>query len=189
MEKGNRINAYVCYNLHSTITVQLDDGSIPAILKCQTEGCNMPSRSMLGMVNQKFPPTHEWFKPSDIVVETLSPPDRNHVMNGGLMLRPILSNPGEEKHTATEAELFGVVVTDMLGIPEDYIKFPLQLVQTDCLTKFLEWVYSNHQEQMGFIESTPEVTTAYLEYVGIDAVDADKRIDERIKSWIEKKKK
>lgn len=85
--EGNQKNAYVCPNLHITKTVQIDDGSTPLVLKCQV--CKTPAKSMMGMVNPNIEADYEWYKPSDIVLNTLGPAERAHINKGGLFLRKI----------------------------------------------------------------------------------------------------
>lgn len=61
-ETKGMINAYVCENLHSMVTKNLDSGIIPPIV--QYPQCESKSYSMNYRVNQGLQPQIEWFKPS-----------------------------------------------------------------------------------------------------------------------------
>lgn len=57
------INAYVCTELHTTITKNIDEGPIPMMIACPLTDCGKPARSMMYQVNQNFHHTIEWYSP------------------------------------------------------------------------------------------------------------------------------
>jgi len=87
------INAYVCnrcYNL--TIVQNVDRGTTPMYMTCLAkEGCEGTARSM------RYPPNPpqkvidavkwEWYRPTGLEFENLSPEMRQRVLNGELVLR------------------------------------------------------------------------------------------------------
>lgn len=56
------INAYVCPDLHTMITVNIDNGHIPDRVACKI--CDQPAVSMMYQVNQNLNPVVEWFRPT-----------------------------------------------------------------------------------------------------------------------------
>lgn len=100
MEKKGSKNAYICDNLHATVTEHKDDGVTPMFIECPV--CNAQATSRMGRVNQKLESTHEWYKPSeqDVIEEAknyaaafninydiLLAGFKNHVEKGGLLMR------------------------------------------------------------------------------------------------------
>lgn len=86
MGKGHN-NTYVCPRGHRTVTVALEDGVTPFMLKCRSRGCNeFGQSSFFADECQREKPTHEWYKP-DLDAEKLSEEERDHVERGGLLLR------------------------------------------------------------------------------------------------------
>lgn len=87
------INAYVCENLHSMVTINTDAGFIPSAVACPQ--CGAESHSMNYLVNQNLPPVVEWFKPSEGEMQatelTMNAEQakifRTHILKGGLMSR------------------------------------------------------------------------------------------------------
>lgn len=101
-----RINAYICNDLHVTITKDVDKGTTPMFISCPT--CGERATSRMYSVNQSFTPEHEWYKPTDADVEKevdqllandkddslpakkiLMSSYNDHVKNGGLLMRKI----------------------------------------------------------------------------------------------------
>ena len=97
-EKG-KINAYICEDLHTTITENLHEGTTPMFITCRE--CEKTSRtprmatSRMYRVNQSLKATHEWYNPNG---EELKQELANahplshaglleHVGKGGLLLR------------------------------------------------------------------------------------------------------
>lgn len=92
----NLKNAYVCSNLHSTVTINTDQGTTPMIIACPQ--CNERAMSMMYNVNQQLEPSHEWYSPTDedwkdlkadISSKEVIANMQHHVAKGGLLLRPI----------------------------------------------------------------------------------------------------
>jgi len=89
MEK--KINAYVCPQLHATITVVNDVGATPMFIPCPI--CSDRASSRMFDVNQNIKPTHEWYSPNE---EEMIQLENNkefqliqHVKDGGLLFREI----------------------------------------------------------------------------------------------------
>lgn len=102
MENANQKNAYVCTNLHTTVTVNKDNGVTPMFISCPV--CNERAASMMYKINQALEPTHEWYKPTEeqIIGEAkffalaneldeklLLSGLKDHVKQGGLLMRKI----------------------------------------------------------------------------------------------------
>lgn len=102
-----RINVYVCeYNCH-TVTVDVDDGVTPFMIRCEArsrpdrplrpELCDEHGRCKGTARSSFYPkgpkpshiaePTHEWYSPDEEERATLGPDERSHVEGGGLLLR------------------------------------------------------------------------------------------------------
>ena len=62
------VNAYICPDLHSVVTKNIDDGFIPTEISCPQ--CAKPSISMMYQVNQKLPHRVEWYKPTDAEIKS-----------------------------------------------------------------------------------------------------------------------
>lgn len=108
MDKLPRYNVYVCeYGCH-TITVDVDKGTTPFMIKCASKP--RPNRPIakkylgedgecIGTAKSTFYPTkgvpdnvvatHEWYKPNYLELQHFhSPDEREHVERGGLLMRP-----------------------------------------------------------------------------------------------------
>jgi hypothetical protein len=66
-----KINAYVCGNLHITITEDRDQGTTPMFIdcpQCKPTSGTFPTETMAGSmmyrVNQSLIATHEWYRPN-----------------------------------------------------------------------------------------------------------------------------
>lgn len=81
MEKKNQ---YVCPEGHSTVTIEHDEGTTPFLIKCTK--CTCMAMSRFYRVDREAKPTHEWYKPD---IMTVKPYEKEYVLNGGLLLRPI----------------------------------------------------------------------------------------------------
>ena len=85
------VNAYVCDNLHITVTKDVDRGVTPMFIGCPE--CktlykkHLMASSRMYRVNQSAPHTHEWYRPASN--EGLSQFEIEHVEQGGLLLRKI----------------------------------------------------------------------------------------------------
>lgn len=90
-------NAFICANLHATITEDIDEGVTPMFIPC--EGCaaigiENAARTQMYMVDQTFDATHEWYKPKHEELPALRAEwgvqfdsIMTHLNKGGLLLR------------------------------------------------------------------------------------------------------
>ena len=88
-----RINIYDCPTCGGlTITIHAVHGVTPMLLKCEVlaEGCSgwAESRMYLDIPDDAVP-EWEWYKPEGAEFKALSVEMQNHVVLGGLDLRPI----------------------------------------------------------------------------------------------------
>lgn len=92
-------NAYWCHACQRyTVTIDRDVGTTPYYIKCRTtDSCNQLARSM-SYPKEPWPMTHpdlqrkpkwEWYKPSPEETKGLIPTSRDHVEQGGLLLRAV----------------------------------------------------------------------------------------------------
>lgn len=107
MKKLPRYNLYTCEYNCQNITVDVDKGTTPFMIKCKRKPtiarpigttfldengeCKGTARSNFYPtegVPENIVATHEWFKPNYLELEHFhSPQEREHVENGGLILR------------------------------------------------------------------------------------------------------
>ncbi len=103
MAQTNKVNAYVCYNLHVTVTTLKDEGVTPMFIACPK--CMKRATSMMFEVNQESKPTQQWYKPTrDEIVEEAKAIAKNfsgvtfldafnnlqdHVAKGGLLMKEL----------------------------------------------------------------------------------------------------
>lgn len=96
-------NAYVCPQLHITVTEDRDEGTTPMFINCPDcgpaltpeEGEKRMAGSIMYRINQNLSATHEWYKPTktemDDLYADLNPRSfksiLEHVKLGGLLLR------------------------------------------------------------------------------------------------------
>lgn len=118
-QKLPKLNVYVCEYGCYTVTVDVDEGVTPFLIKCRKRStldrpieakylgkdgeCVGTARSSLYPRKPKpahIPdPTHEWYKPES--TKGLDDFERDHVQNGGLLLRrrthrePVYHEEGE----------------------------------------------------------------------------------------------
>jgi hypothetical protein len=88
--KGAR-NIYTCKECHSHIVTQdADEGVTPFGIKCKAPGCDGTMySSMYRVFDQSMRAYWEWYRPT--VLEVLTPGERAHVDQGGLLLREATS--------------------------------------------------------------------------------------------------
>lgn len=93
--KEIRINCYRCESCkHITKTKDVDAGTTPMFLNC----LNCKNRAVSTFYNDIAPeqnPSHEWFRPTlaqTIKWRTKNPAMLEHILLGGLELRPIAQN-------------------------------------------------------------------------------------------------
>lgn len=102
-ENKNRINLYRCRGGCATVTIDREPGVTPFTTECPV--CKRMKRkigtgfyetseavSHCYRVSQNHTPTHEWYRPDSIM--GLSDWEKEHVLKGGLLLRPITMRPG-----------------------------------------------------------------------------------------------
>lgn len=89
----SKINTYTCAAGHQTVTVDLVEGVTPMMLTCKqrhSDGkhdCTEMAMSAWYRCDQSLTPEYEWYKPENL--KKLRPSEREHVKQGGLMLRKI----------------------------------------------------------------------------------------------------
>lgn len=93
-EAKNAINEYRCPLCGwKAITKTLEDGVTPMFIRCEGKRCDrntLPAAaSMMYRVNQAQQPTHEWYRPDAKELEGSTDGVREHVSQGGLMLRKL----------------------------------------------------------------------------------------------------
>ena len=88
----DRRNIYVCDACNGHIvTVDLEEGVTPFMLPCMCkEGCKgLMQSSMYRVFDQRMAASHEWYRPAEAEIAALSPGYRDHVKNGGLLIRKV----------------------------------------------------------------------------------------------------
>lgn len=93
-----RRNAYFCKSCRRiTLTVDIDSGVTPMFISCphcsgqatsfmyQIPGCMRFDFS--SRVASVFPADFEWYKPDDKELKTLGKSDKQHIKDGGLLMR------------------------------------------------------------------------------------------------------
>lgn len=90
MSEYPKPNVYTCANRHRTVTVDLVEGTTPMIIDCQTPGCGRDALSGWYDVPPELAveATHEWYRPTFFQRMRLPAGVRDHVRQGGLLLRP-----------------------------------------------------------------------------------------------------
>lgn len=89
--KGKK-NVYTCPHGHKTVTVDVDDGTTPFMLRCRQRAddgkhnCTEMARSSFYQVNQSLEAEFEWYKPD---IKKVSKSEKEHVRMGGLLIRKI----------------------------------------------------------------------------------------------------
>lgn len=84
-------NIYTCSRGHVTPTIDRDEGTTPYEMPCTADGCDAKAVSrMYHNVHPDLVPTHEWIKPES--TEGFDKYRKEHVENGGLLLRRIKGN-------------------------------------------------------------------------------------------------
>lgn len=89
------INTYTCHAGHEIVTVRRVKGMTPKTMRCKHPGCNGSSNSADFNVDQKLEPTFEFYKPTEQEMEKLTPLEKDHVNNGGLLCRKIDKHDGK----------------------------------------------------------------------------------------------
>jgi hypothetical protein len=102
MKQKVSVNAYVCENLHATVTSYKDSGTTPMFILCPI--CETRAVSKMGMINQALEANYEWYKPTDkeiiedskivankynLLFDDVFITQQQYVKNGGLLMRKI----------------------------------------------------------------------------------------------------
>lgn len=113
----NTINVYTCKVGHRIVTVDRQKGVTPFIIGCKHPSCAERATSNFYRVDRGLTPTHEWYRPSLREYETLDPHSKDHVSNGGLLLREIDSDREHEPPMSDETleKIRPTFVIDSLG--------------------------------------------------------------------------
>lgn len=102
--KYGRKNIYRCRECGGhTITIDVDDGVTPFMIRCRATGregdCNGMAASTMYRVPFDTPEAAwEWFKPEGSEYRKLSKEMREHVDKGGLDIRKARGNPQDAPH-------------------------------------------------------------------------------------------
>jgi hypothetical protein len=96
----NRKNLYTCDTCHGkVITIDTDKGVTPFMISCRAKpGCKGSMRSSFYRCDPSRVATFEFYRPETI--DGLNPATKEHVMKGGLLLRPL---PGIDSEVAHDA--------------------------------------------------------------------------------------
>ena len=87
----NRVNCYTCQCGHITKTKDIDSGVIPFLFRCEKCG-NLAQSSFFKDIVPTQKPSFEWYRPSlDELLDDSKDIDLEHVLNGGLEPRKIIS--------------------------------------------------------------------------------------------------
>lgn len=88
VEKRGQVNHYLCKACRMpTVTINADDGVTPITIRCRaTEDCNGEAVSQVYRVPQDTRSAQwAWYRP--VIGSLTDPATREHVENGGLLLR------------------------------------------------------------------------------------------------------
>ena len=89
----NRLNTYTCAAGHVTTTKDIHAGTTPMVINCPL--CLMAKTPVLSAYSAMYRPTKvgkvsiEWYRPEWVEFEKLHPMLMRHVLDGGLLLRPV----------------------------------------------------------------------------------------------------
>lgn len=80
---------------HWTVTIDRDPGVTPFMTCCPQ--CGETVQSAFYRIPHDLTATHEWYRPAREEYEGLSRGSKEHVLKGGLLLRPIAGMPTEQE--------------------------------------------------------------------------------------------
>jgi hypothetical protein len=89
----NKINTYKCSKGHITVTIDIDEGVTPMMLRCRQRdddgkhNCTEFATSNFYTSDQSLIPEYEWFKPASL--KGYSKEMKEHLKMGGLEIRKI----------------------------------------------------------------------------------------------------
>ncbi len=91
MEDKHAINVYRCKSCGGeVVTINADRGVTPMFTRCRADVlCGGTAVSSMYKVDQSRTPTHEWYRPTTKQMRHQDPGTRDHVKNGGLLLRRV----------------------------------------------------------------------------------------------------
>lgn len=86
-----KINIYTCPNGHQTVTIDIDEGTTPMMLRCrqmlnQKHACTEMASSAWYNCDQSLTPEYEWYKPD---IKKVAKWEKEHVRMGGLLIRKL----------------------------------------------------------------------------------------------------
>lgn len=90
-----KINVYTCVKGHKTVTIDTDEGTTPMMLGCRQKdddgkhNCTQYAKSAWYNCDQSLKPEYEWYRPE--TTKGLNPAEKDHVSQGGLLLRKLKS--------------------------------------------------------------------------------------------------
>lgn len=90
---NNKINTYTCPYGHVTITIDIDEGVTPMMLRCKQKAndgkhnCTEFAKSSWYNCDQSLTPEYEWFKPKTL--KGYNSQMKEHLSKGGLDIRKI----------------------------------------------------------------------------------------------------
>lgn len=93
MSYRGKINIYTCPAGHTTVTIDIDEGVTPMMIRCTKKAedgkhnCTEFARSAWYHCNQALTPEYVWYKPA--FLNGLNKDEKEHVTKGGLLLRKI----------------------------------------------------------------------------------------------------
>lgn len=101
MEKADAVNVYVCESCGGqTVTVNDVSGVTPFMISCRTAtiGCGGMAQSTCYRGEPDAPPAWEWYRPDEEELARLDKATREHIANGGLLLRKLDSQRREMRY-------------------------------------------------------------------------------------------
>lgn len=90
MESKGAINVYTCRECgHEQVTINIENGVTPMFTRCRALGtqCKGTAVSSGYQVDQNRRPEYEWYRPKDAELVKFDRHTREHVKQGGLLLR------------------------------------------------------------------------------------------------------
>lgn len=91
MSYQGKKNVYTCPKGHKTVTVDVDEGVTPFMLRCRQKdddgkhNCTEMARSSMYQVDQELKAEYEWYMP--LSLKGLNSSEIQHVRQGGLLIR------------------------------------------------------------------------------------------------------
>jgi len=94
-----RKNVYICQTCrYAAVTVHRDDGVAPFMIPCISRtSCKGLAQSTFYQVHTDLEPIGEWYYPAKEELAGKDEATKQHVKNGGLLLRPIQTSAEKKK--------------------------------------------------------------------------------------------